>query len=68
MIAKALGIAKATACWHCKHCWVSAISVIAKKRLVEYLQNTLVMMFPSMFRGQARESRLSLVSAPMDPF
>jgi hypothetical protein len=39
-----------------------------KKKLVMCHQSILVMRFPSLFRGQARESLLSLVSAPMDLF
>jgi hypothetical protein len=41
---------------------------IAKESRVTYHQNTLVMKFPSLFRGQARESLMSLVSALTDPF
>jgi hypothetical protein len=68
MIAKVFGAWKATVCWHCKQYRVKAISRIAKKRRVTYHRNTLVMRFPSVFRGQARESLLSLVSALMNLF
>jgi hypothetical protein len=68
MIARVLGVAKATVCWHCKQYWVNATSPIAKKRPVAYHQNTLVMRFPSLFHSQARESLLALVSALMDLF
>jgi hypothetical protein len=68
MIAKVLGVAKATVRWHCKQYRVSAISQIGKKKCVTYHQNTLVMMLPSLFRSQARESLLSVVSALMDLF
>jgi hypothetical protein len=62
MIAKVLGVAKATACWQCKKHWVNATSQVAKKRRVAYHQNKLVMRFSSMFPGQARELLSSLVA------
>jgi hypothetical protein len=68
MIAKVLGVAKAALSWQYKQHRVNATSRIAEKRRVTYHRNTLVMRFPSLFRRQARESVLSLVSAPMDLF
>jgi hypothetical protein len=68
MTAKVLGVAMATVCWHCKQYRVNAISRIAKKTRVKYHRKTLVMRFPSLFRVQARELSLSLVSALMDLF
>jgi hypothetical protein len=41
---------------------------IAKKKYVTHHQDTLVIRFPSLFRGQATESLLSLVLALMDRF
>jgi hypothetical protein len=68
MIAKVLDVAKATVCWPFKQYLVNAISRIAKKRRVTSHQNALVMRFPSLFCGQARESLFSLVSTLMDLF
>jgi hypothetical protein len=62
MIAKVLGVAKATARWQCKQHRVNATSQITEKRHIIYHQNKPVMRFPSLFRGQARESLLSLVA------
>jgi hypothetical protein len=68
MTAQVLGVALATVCWHCKQYRVNAIFRIAKKARVKCHRKKLVMRFPSLFCGQARELSLSLVSALMDLF